>query len=124
VDEASPFDATLVARLLPKINYPALLQAREQIKAQCHAQNIDLPELLPLDELNMAATAGAADEGNDNIAASDDDNHSNNNHALENLHRILFDIHVQEGHLICPGTGREFAIKDGIPNMILHEDEL
>jgi multifunctional methyltransferase subunit TRM112 len=28
------------------------------------------------------------------------------------------------GHLVCPDTGRRFPINDGIPNMILHEDEL
>ena len=40
------------------------------------------------------------------------------------LHRVLFDIHVLGGHLVCPDTGRRFPIHDGIPNMILHEDEL
>jgi multifunctional methyltransferase subunit TRM112 len=29
-----------------------------------------------------------------------------------------------EGILLCPDTGRKFPIKDGIPNMILHEDEV
>ena len=43
---------------------------------------------------------------------------------LVDLHRVLFDIHVLEGFLVCPDTGRQFPIKEGIPNMILHEDEL
>ena len=44
--------------------------------------------------------------------------------ALMALHKILFDIHVHEGNLICPESGRRFPIKDGIPNMLLHEDEI
>jgi multifunctional methyltransferase subunit TRM112 len=40
------------------------------------------------------------------------------------LNRALFDVYVVEGYLICPDTGRRFPVKDGIPNMILHEDEI
>jgi uncharacterized protein YbaR (Trm112 family) len=40
------------------------------------------------------------------------------------FHWLLFDLHIQEGILICPSTQRQFLIKDGIPNMILHEDEI
>ena len=44
--------------------------------------------------------------------------------VLMTLHKILFDIHIQEGNLVCPESGRKFPIKDGIPNMLLHEDEI
>jgi uncharacterized protein YbaR (Trm112 family) len=40
------------------------------------------------------------------------------------LHSILFEYHIINGQLVCPTTGRTFAIKDGIPNMLLHEDEV
>lgn len=43
---------------------------------------------------------------------------------LRELHNLVFEIHVQEGSLICPESGRKFPIKDGIPNMLLHEDEV
>lgn len=43
---------------------------------------------------------------------------------LRQLHHILFEIHVQDGCLICPTTSRAFPVKDGIPNMLLHEDEV
>ena len=42
---------------------------------------------------------------------------------LERIHHFLFDLSVTNGKLICPESGREFMIKDGIPNM-LHEDEV
>ena len=43
---------------------------------------------------------------------------------LKEMHHLLFEVHVLEGHLICPESGRRFPIKDGIPNMLLHEDEV
>lgn len=43
---------------------------------------------------------------------------------LRKIHHILFEVHLIEGHLICPETSRKFPVKDGIPNMLLHEDEV
>jgi multifunctional methyltransferase subunit TRM112 len=43
---------------------------------------------------------------------------------LKELHHFLFEVHVLEGHLVCPESSRRFPIKDGIPNMLLHEDEV
>lgn len=47
-----------------------------------------------------------------------------NSEMLKELYHILFDTHVQDGNLICPTTGRKFPVKDGIPNMLLHEYEV
>jgi multifunctional methyltransferase subunit TRM112 len=44
--------------------------------------------------------------------------------ALKSLHTILLEVEVIEGDLICPETGRKFPIKNGIPNMLVNEDEL
>ena len=33
------------------------------------------------------------------------------------IHRLLLDVHVVGGVLICPDTGRRFEIRNGIPNM-------
>ena len=43
---------------------------------------------------------------------------------LKKIHHLLFEIHIVDGFLICPQTSRKFQIKDGIPNMLLHEDEV
>jgi multifunctional methyltransferase subunit TRM112 len=32
-------------------------------------------------------------------------------------------IHLVQGMLTCPVTGREFPVTDGIPNMMLEEEE-
>ena len=36
----------------------------------------------------------------------------------------FFQIEIDEGSLECPETGRKFQIKQGIPNMLLNEDEI
>ena len=43
---------------------------------------------------------------------------------LKKIHHALFEIHVIEGFLVCPESGRKFPVKYGIPNMLLHEDEV
>lgn len=43
---------------------------------------------------------------------------------LRRVHLVLLDVHVLEGALVCPDTGRRFMVKDGVPNMLLHEDEI
>lgn len=43
---------------------------------------------------------------------------------LRRVHHALLEVHVVEGALICPESGRRFKINNGIPNMLLHEDEI
>ncbi|KAK6911317.1 Trm112-like [Dillenia turbinata] len=39
------------------------------------------------------------------------------------FHHALLELHLEEGALVCPETGRRFPVNKGIPNMLLHEDE-
>ena len=108
--EESPVNADLVKALFPKLDYTALLQASRQLAQQQHSTTASIPELpnqLTLAELER-----------------DDDDDATISTTITHLYRVLFDWHVLEGHLICPDTGRRFPIRQGIPNMILHEDEL
>ncbi|KAL5705246.1 hypothetical protein ACHQM5_023576 [Ranunculus cassubicifolius] len=43
---------------------------------------------------------------------------------LKKFHHALLELDLEEGALICPETGRKFAVSKGIPNMLLHEDEV
>ena len=43
---------------------------------------------------------------------------------MKQLHHVLMDVHLEEGCLVCPKSGRRFPINNGIPNLLLHEDEL
>lgn len=97
--EESPVDRELVIKMLPKLNYAVLVQALQQISTQCDETLPELPPEVPSDE-------------------------SLNDALVADLYKAMFDVHVVEGQLICPDTGRKFPIKEGIPNMILHEDEV
>lgn len=44
--------------------------------------------------------------------------------TMKQVHHALLEIEVVEGDLVCPETGRKFAIKKGIPNMLCNEDEV
>ncbi|KAE9445739.1 hypothetical protein RHMOL_Rhmol06G0102200 [Rhododendron molle] len=43
---------------------------------------------------------------------------------LRRFHHALLQLHLEEGALVCPETGRRFPVSKGIPNMLLHEDEV
>lgn len=98
-------DAGLVTRMVSKVNYSALVGAVAEIRAIGLLLANQIPEI-PAERPDLEGS----DEGNAAI--------------LEALHVVLFNIHVLEGTLTCPDTGRQFPIKDGIPNMMLHEDEI
>ena len=34
------------------------------------------------------------------------------------------DVHVNSGYLECPSCHRQYPIVNGVPNMLLHEDEV
>lgn len=42
---------------------------------------------------------------------------------LKAFHHALLEVHLEEGALICPETGRRFPVNKGIPNLLLNEDE-
>jgi multifunctional methyltransferase subunit TRM112 len=99
--ESSPVDHNLVLKMLPKLDYQALVTTTNHLRQQQLQHQLEgIPEL----------PAEIPETMNDEIIA--------------NYHKVLFDVHVIDGFLSCPDTGRKFPVKDGIPNMILHEDEI
>lgn len=94
----SEFDGATVRSLLKRIDFAALKSA---------SANLSLGE-----ELVEGAVLPLSDEVVESEA------------FLRAVHRLLFDVHVLEGALVCPESGRRFPVKDGIPNMLLHEDEV
>lgn len=88
------FNPEFVARMIPRIEWPALKKATTEVG---HAE--DLPdEVVP--------------------------NYEENVDFLKKAHHALMEIEVIEGDLICPETGRKFPVSNGIPNMLLNEDEV
>ncbi|KAL3917282.1 MAG: hypothetical protein SGARI_007752 [Bacillariaceae sp.] len=83
-----------VKRILPTLEWPALVQERA-------AADVGIPTLPPSLTVELAE-----DEA-----------------FLKALYHILLNVHLVKGMLTCPVTGREFPVTDGIPNMMLEEEE-
>jgi len=88
------FNSEFIARMIPKLEWPAVYQAATNIG---HVG--ELPKELP-------------------------ENFESNQDFLKTAHHVLLEVEIQEGFLVCPETGRKFPVKNGIPNMLLNEDEL
>jgi multifunctional methyltransferase subunit TRM112 len=80
-----------------------------------------------LAKVNWEALKGAAvNIGNSDIAdvTAITEEVLENETVLRRIHHLLFEVSVVDGNLVCPESGRKFPIKDGIPNMLLIEDEV
>ncbi|CAN8020127.1 hypothetical protein HPB47_008295 [Ixodes persulcatus] len=88
------FNPEFVSRMIPKLDWDALYQAAESLG--CAA---DLPKSLA-------------------------PNYEHDQDFLKQAHHALFEVEVISGELVCPETGRKFPITNGIPNMLLNEDEV
>ena len=94
-------------KMSEKINWEALRSA---------CRNLNLTEIDSIREFNG--------NGYINVNSADENTVAVSEYDLKTFHHLLFEVHVMDGELICPESGRKFLIKDGIPNMLLHEDEL
>lgn len=88
------FNPEFVAKIIPKLDWQVLSKAAESIG---HGTN------LPKDIV---------------------ENFENDQDFLKKVHHILLEVDIINGELICPETGRKFPINNGIPNMLLNEDEI
>lgn len=66
----------------------------------------------------------AKEMGEENLPAQIDESLLQNEEFLKKMHNILFQFHVIEGALICPECKRHYEIKNGIPNLLLTDDEI
>ncbi|XP_066995838.1 multifunctional methyltransferase subunit TRM112-like protein [Anabrus simplex] len=88
------FNSEFVSRIIPKLDWNALWKAADSI-----GHSGDLPQSLIED-------------------------FENNEEFLKKVHHVLLEVEVINGELVCPESGRKFPISQGIPNMLLNEDEL
>lgn len=88
------FNSEFVVRMIPKLDWGVL-----RTTAQSLGQGMGLPEELP-------------------------DTYESNEEFLRSTHQVLVEVEVMEGELQCPESGRKFPITEGIPNMLLREDEV
>ncbi|XP_017780470.1 PREDICTED: multifunctional methyltransferase subunit TRM112-like protein [Nicrophorus vespilloides] len=88
------FNPEFISRIIPKLDWSVLWKAADTI-----GQLDDLPK-----ELSQE--------------------YENDNDFLKKVHHVLLEVDIVNGELVCPETGRKFPINNGIPNMLLNEDEV
>ena len=100
----TPLNYEFVQSAVKKLDYTVFYRAAQQIASLCQPPLPTLPESL-----------GGVMGSDDGVQIKE---------TIQIIHSVLLDYHVVEGFLVCPDTKRKFTILQGIPNMILHEDEL
>lgn len=103
--------------------YPLRIES-EQVQVQEVDFNADfIVNMIP--KLEWAAFVGAARSlGVDGLPDELSEEQMGDEEVQRKIHHALLEIHVVQGFLICPSTERKFKVSNGIPNMLLHEDEL
>lgn len=71
----------------------------------------------------MLLRKGAAELGIPTLPAVLTEDLAQDNDFLIALYYVLMNVHLVQGVLTCPITGRDFPVTNEIPNMILEEEE-
>jgi len=102
-----------------RTGYPLGVEATEVTTEACDFNEDLVKRMLP--KLDYAALQTAALAVDETLPPQPE---TVDSAFLRQVHHAMLEIHVVEGALVCPDTGRRYPITNGIPNMLLHEDEL
>ncbi|PFH35706.1 Trm112p family domain-containing protein [Besnoitia besnoiti] len=84
------------------------------------------PELVRalLAKLDWEALVKTAEQFGLQLPPSYTEADQNDEHFLRAVHEAVVEFHVLEGKLVCPVCNREYPVSNGIPNMLLQDDEI
>ncbi|ESS36235.1 Trm112p family domain-containing protein [Toxoplasma gondii VEG] len=84
------------------------------------------PELVKqlLGKLDWEALVKTADQFGLQLPPTFTDSDKSDEHFLRAVHEAVVEFHVLEGKLVCPVCAREYPVSNGIPNMLLQDDEV
>uniref|UniRef100_A0A182NIT1 Multifunctional methyltransferase subunit TRM112-like protein n=1 Tax=Anopheles dirus TaxID=7168 RepID=A0A182NIT1_9DIPT len=105
-----------------KVGHPLKLNIVEKKVINADFNSEFITRMLP--RLDWGAICTAATNVGSDIPSSMPADIQNDAETLQKLHHILLEVDVVEGTLECPETGRIFPINNGVPNMLLNEDEV
>lgn len=103
--EPTDFNLSFIRNMLAKIDYKVFVEAAKEVDS-----NLTLPSQPPK---SSAEASTKEEEENPELVQQ-----------YKQIHHALMEVSVIEGNLICPESGRNFPISNGIPNMLLNEDEV
>ena len=101
----SPLIKSLLTSNPPRLNYPAFLKAAQS--------------LIPCIHPNLPSTYHPS-----NLPQSLPPQPEDDSPFLSLIHALLIDVNVEEGEMKDEKDGRVYRIKNGIPNMMVMEDEV
>ncbi|KAF5201199.1 Multifunctional methyltransferase subunit trm112-like protein [Thalictrum thalictroides] len=103
--------------------FPLVIEVQKFVEKQVDFNSDFLKNMFPKIEWKALVTA-ARTMGYAELPEEVDSSMLESEDFLQKFHHALLELHLEEGALICPETGRRFVVAKGIPNMLLHEDEV
>ncbi|KAK6747716.1 hypothetical protein RB195_000734 [Necator americanus] len=116
----------LSSRFLKNVNngYPLILRANQKANKEVEFNEKFVLNMMPkVDYASLYNAALSIGEAG-NMPESLPEDWETNVPVLMELHRVMLCVEIIDGELECPDTGRKFPIKDGIPNLLVSENEV
>lgn len=110
------FNPEFITRIIPRLDWAAIYAGAEKVSRQTVHMSSTRLTIVLMSLLQVGCRNDLPAELTEQLQTD--------NEFLQKLHHILLEIDIVEGNLECPETGRLFPITDGIPNMLLNEDEV
>ncbi|KAI3425346.1 hypothetical protein D9Q98_009110 [Chlorella vulgaris] len=102
--------------------YPLKIEAEKVETRETDYEPDFLRHIFPRIQWDALREAAAA-MGVDDLPESVSEEMLEDESFLKRFHHALLEVHLEQGALVCPETGRKFVVSDGIPNLLLREDE-
>lgn len=104
--------------------YPLAISAKDIKVSEVNFNREFISRIIPKLDWEVVWTAADSIGYSDGLPKNLEPKYEDNEEFLKKAHRILLEVEVEEGHLTCPESGRQFPIAKGIPNMLLTEAEV
>ena len=107
-----------------KVGYPLQIEAKDVKVSEVDFNPEFIARIIP--KLDWTEVCRAADGLGQlgELSSTLCEDYETNQEFLRKAHHVLLQVEVINGDLVCPESGRKFPVTDGIPNMLLNEDEL
>lgn len=103
--------------------FPLLIEVEKVVEKQVDFNEDFLRNMFPKIEWKALVEASRT-MGYTELPENAESSMLDSDEFLRKFHHALIELHLEEGALVCPETGRKFPVNKGIPNMLLHEDEV
>ena len=77
-----------------------------------------------LEKMDWPALVDAASKLGQSLPPTFEEKDKSDEMFLKAVHTAIQELDVLEGKLVCPKCERAYPLNKGIPNMLLHEDEV